>query len=96
MASVDEVKKLAALARVFVEEGELARFASEFESILAYVGQLEALEIDEAVLEKPPVRNRVREDGVPHESGIHTDALARQFKERDGDYLKVKKIISHD
>lgn len=96
MASADDVKKLAALARIRVSDEELPKLAKEFESILAYVGQLENLSVTSAPDIRPSLRNVMREDGEPHETGIHTENLAAQFPERDGDYLKVKQIISHD
>jgi aspartyl-tRNA(Asn)/glutamyl-tRNA(Gln) amidotransferase subunit C len=96
MATAEDVKKLAALARITITDAELERFTKEFDSILAYVGQLEKLELPKAGEMKPPLRNVMRADGEPHESGKYTEKLAGQFPERDGDYLAVKQIISHD
>lgn len=96
MASVDDVKKLAALARLAIPDEALPKLAAEFESILAYVGQLDSLDVSQKKDRKPAVRNVFREDGEPHESGMHTAAIAAQFPEREDDYLKVKQIISHD
>lgn len=97
MITPEEVKKLAALARVEVSDEELPKFVKEFEAILAYVGQLEKLDIDvTAPKEKPAVRNVMREDGEPHEKGRWTEKLAEQFPAREGDALSVKQIISHD
>lgn len=115
MATTEEVKKLAALARIRVEDSELEtkvaggdssgtadavlrKFTSEFDAILAYVGQLEKLDLQqgEALLEKPALRNVMREDGEPHEACIFTEKLAEQFPQREGDALSVKQIISHD
>lgn len=96
MATAEEVKKLASLARISLADGELEKFTKEFDSILAYVGQLEKLELPKAGDAKPPLRNVMREDGEPHESGKYTEKLASAFPERDGDYLAVKQIISHD
>lgn len=95
MASSDEVKKLAALARLDIPAEKLETLSKEFESILAYVNQIESLSV-EGVATLPQVRNVFREDGEPHEKGKYTEALAKQFPERDGDYLAVKQIISHD
>lgn len=97
MASTDDVTRLAALARIKVADDALPQLAAEFESILAYIGQI--AELDTASVqkqEKPAVRNVFREDGEPHASGLHTQKLAEQFPHRDGDALKVKQIISHD
>lgn len=95
MATAEEVKKLAALARMEVGEGELARFTEEFDAILAYVGQLERLDLA-AVEETTPLRNVMREDGEPHEAGLYTEKLAAQFPNREGDALAVKQVISHE
>ncbi len=96
MATPDEVKKLAALARIGISDAEVEGFAKEFDGILAYVGQLEKLEVPLGGDKRPAVRNVMRDDGVPHETGAFTEALASQFPERDGDSLKVKQIISYD
>ncbi len=97
MATVDEVKKLASLARIRVEESELKKFTGEFDAILAYVGQLEKLDLPKSSsTEKPPLRNVMRADGEPHKSGAYTEKLAEQFSAREGDALSVKQIISHD
>lgn len=97
MASVDDVKKLAMLARLTVADEDLPRFVKEFEGILAYVSQLDELVLPEHLKdEKPALRNVMREDGEPHEGGLYTEKLAKQFPKRSGDYLSVKQIISHD
>jgi aspartyl-tRNA(Asn)/glutamyl-tRNA(Gln) amidotransferase subunit C len=97
MATPDDVKKLAALARVDIPEERLAAFAGEFDAILAYVGQLESLSIDlSKAPEAPALRNVFREDGEPHAAGKYTEAITAQFPDREGDSLKVKQIIQHD
>jgi len=97
MASADDVKKLAALARIEIPEEKLDSFAKEFDSILAYVGQLDALKVDtKAPRTAPPLRNVFREDGEPHEKGKYTEKLAAQFPSREGDALSVKQILSHE
>lgn len=96
MTSGDEVRKLASLARITVSDEELPKFEKEFESILAYIGQIEKLSVDTGVSPNPVHKNVFREDETPHEKGKYTKVLAEAFSKRDGDYLKVKKIISHD
>lgn len=95
--TAEEVKKLAALARIRIEDTELEKFTSEFDAILAYVGQLEKLELPADLKgEKPALRNVLREDGAPHTAGAHTEALVAQFPAKEGNALSVKQIISHD
>ena len=43
--SVEEVRRIAALARLRLEPGEEARLAGELSAILEYVRQLEALDV---------------------------------------------------
>lgn len=97
MASADDVKKLAALARIQIPDEKLASFAAEFERILAYVGKLENLTLPRsAERPHPTVRNVLREEAEAHEKGKYTKKLVEQFPEHEGDYLKVKQIISYD
>lgn len=97
MATVEEVRKLATLARVSVSDEELPKFIQEFEAILAYVSQLEALDLPAAPeKELPPLRNVMRLDGEPHASGAYTEKLAAQFPAREGDALVVKQVITHE
>ena len=95
--SFEGVKKLAALARIRVADAELQKFTSEFDAILAYIGQLEKLKLPQGLKEeKPRMRNVMREDGLPHASGAYTEKLAEQFPAREGNALSVKQIISHE
>ena len=97
MASVEDVQKLAALARLTLTEEECAKFAQEFDGILGYVGQIEALTITTPdARATPAVRNVMRDDGEPHASGTYTAAIIAEFPEKTGDALKVKQIITHD
>lgn len=97
MTTAEEVKKLAALARLRVDEAELEKFTKEFDAILAYVGQLETLKLPKGRGEsKPPLRNVMRADGKPHAPGIHTEKLAGQFPDTEGGALSVRQIITHD
>ena len=96
MASVEEVKKLAALARVSVSEEKLEQFTKEFDAILAYVGQLDTLALPKDLKPNPALKNVFREDGKPTPPGTWTKKIVDAFPEKEGDYLKVKQIISHD
>ncbi len=95
MATPEDVKKLAALARIPLSEEELPKFVKEFDAILEYVGQLEALEVKKGEL-LLPYTNVMREDGEPHAKGKYTKKLVEQFPAREGDYLEVKQIVNYD
>ncbi len=94
MATTEDVKKLAALARLSVSEEALPKLATEFDAILAYVSQLDELTVAKK-LPLLPYTNVFRADEHAHESGIYTEKLAEQFPAREGDYLSVKQIVSH-
>ncbi len=98
MATVEEVKKLAALARIRVEDAELEKFVSEFDAILAYVETNSTVEMPqgEALRRGQALRNVMREDGEPHPPSAYTETLAAQFSAREGSALSVKQIIQHD
>jgi aspartyl-tRNA(Asn)/glutamyl-tRNA(Gln) amidotransferase subunit C len=96
MVTTEEVKKLAALARIRVDDAELEKFTSEFDAVLAYVGQLEAVSVATATDAKPPLRTVMREDGEPHAGGAYTEKMTAQFPSREGDALSVKQILTHE
>ncbi|MBI2409595.1 aspartyl/glutamyl-tRNA amidotransferase subunit C [Candidatus Kaiserbacteria bacterium] len=97
MATKEEVKKLAALARISIADEELEKFTQEFDAVIAYVGQLESLNQPPASsLQPQALRNVLREDGEPTAPGTNTEKLVAQFPEREGNALVVKQIISHD
>lgn len=97
MATTEDVKKLAALARLSIPEDMLEARAAEFDRIVAYIAQLDELDIKtDATPIAPALRNVFREDGEPTPPGTWTEKLTGMFPERDGDRLSVKKIISHD
>ena len=105
MATIEDVKKLAALARLSIPEDQLEARAAEFDRIVSYIGQLDELEIDAGAVPQAPfhqdaplniLRNVFREDGEPTAPGTWTEKLVGLFPKRDGNHLSVKKIISHD
>lgn len=87
-----DVEKLAALARISVTEEEASALAKDIEAILSYVSEIKKIK-GEASLEEP-LANIMREDGEPHEAGLHSENLLREAPHRRGDYIQVKKIIS--
>ena len=96
MTREDEVRKLAALARIKVADDELDAFTRDFDAIVAYMGRLEALDLPDGEAAVPMLRNVMREDGDPHAPGAYTEKIATQFPAREGNSLVVKQVISHD
>lgn len=96
MITEDEVRKLAELARLKLSDTEIEELQKDFSKILEYVSQVQEVATEEIQPEVGVPYNLMREDDEPHESGKHSKDLIDQFPEKDGDYLKVKKIISQD
>ncbi|MBX4198991.1 Asp-tRNA(Asn)/Glu-tRNA(Gln) amidotransferase subunit GatC [Candidatus Parcubacteria bacterium] len=91
----EEVLKLAKLARVGIGEDEADKLSHEFDAILKYVGEIKGAQMtnDQIPNSKPDLRNIMREDSNPHEAGIYTEAILSQAPQREGNFLKVKKIL---
>ena len=96
MATPEEIKKLAALARIAVADAELEKFTEECDAILAYVGQLEKLNLPERSDEKPLLHTVMRADDESHAPGASTEKIVAQFPQSEKNALVVKQIISHD
>lgn len=97
MADAEDVRKLAALARLSIDDAALGARAAEFDTIVGYIKQLDELSIPQGgAPEAPALRNVTREDSEPTPRGTWTKKLVAQFPERAGNHLSVKKIISHD
>lgn len=93
MISREDVQKLASLARIKLTAEEEERFAKDMESILGYVTQIQAVSGTVETKGTEKVKNVLREDTDPHESGIHTEVILHEAPQREGDYVKVKKIL---
>jgi aspartyl-tRNA(Asn)/glutamyl-tRNA(Gln) amidotransferase subunit C len=97
MATTEEVKKLAALSRITIEDSELEKFTSEFDAILGYIGQLEKLDVSGVSKDETPLlHNVLREDVDAYVPGTFTEKLVEQFPAKEGNSLLVKQIISND
>lgn len=91
----EKVLDLAKLARIAISDSEAESLSHEFDSILNYVGEVKkvATEQHSDILKNVGVSNIMREDGEPHESGLYTEKILEQAPQRDGSYVKVKKIL---
>ena len=97
MAGIDDVKKLATLARLAIPEAQLNERVAEFDRVVSYIGQLDELALDVSGTPEVPLLHDVyREDGEPTPSGTWTEKLTSSFPDRSGKYLSVKRIIPQD
>lgn len=91
-----DVEKLAKLSRIELSESEKESVLADLKSILGYVEQIESVSTGEIEMIDEPLRNVMREDGMPHESGAHTDILLGVAPESQDGYIKVKQILTGD
>jgi len=88
-----DVRALAALARMDVSDEELAKLEKELPAILTFVETIQSVEVGE-MQRAPSLRNVMREDENPHESGIYTEKLLAQAPAEKGGRIVVKQVVS--
>ena len=90
----EKVLSLAKLARIEIGNEEAENLSHEFDAILNYVGEVKEVgNLGKFDKEEFSIHNVLREDTNPHEPGIYTEKLLSQAPAREGDYIKVKKIL---
>lgn len=89
--SVD-VRALASLARLQVSDEELAKLEREIPAILDFVQTIQKVAGSDSA-STPALRNVMRADENPHESGVHTEALISAAPAREGDRIAVKQVL---
>lgn len=92
MITKEDIKSLANLARIELSDEEAQSMTGEIDSILGYVSQIQGVAGD-IEKEVPKLRNIMREDEVTHAPREYTEKILQNAPARDGDYLKVKKIL---
>lgn len=97
--SKEELKKLAELSRIELSEEELGSFSHDIEGILSFIKQIQEVRLDHEKNEKSSenifemVKNKFREDENPHKPGAYSEEILNEVPEKEGGYVKVKKIL---
>ena len=94
--TLDDVRKVAKLARLELADADLARLQPQLSAILDYVDQLQQLNTEgvEPLAHPLPIANAFRDD-VPTPSLSVDDALANA-PNRIGDYFGVPAVFNTD
>jgi aspartyl-tRNA(Asn)/glutamyl-tRNA(Gln) amidotransferase subunit C len=93
---IKDIEKLAKLARIELTEEEKAKYLKDISAILGYVDQLKEVVAKTGEERKAgELRNVMRADENPNESGSNTRAITDEFPVKQGAYLKVKKILEN-
>ncbi len=94
MISLKEIEKLATLSRIALSQEEKEALRKDMDAILGYVEQVQKVSGDLNSEKKAGLlRNVMREDTDPHQSGEFTEILLSAVPKREGQYVKVKKIL---
>jgi aspartyl-tRNA(Asn)/glutamyl-tRNA(Gln) amidotransferase subunit C len=92
--SVDDVRKVAELARLALPEDKIATYTGQLERILDYVAHLEA--VDTAGV--PPTTRAVEVVNVSREDGVEPTPVREELlnlaPQREGDFFRVPRILA--
>lgn len=88
-----DVDGLAKLARLQVSDAELKELKRDIPAILKFVETINVSSAGVAQKEKTNIRNVMREDGEPHESGIYTEQLLASVPRREGNRVAVTQVL---
>ncbi len=92
MITTQEIEHLAKLSRIELQPSEIESLVPEIDSILGYVSQISS-QTGETARVIPKLRNVIREDIPVNTPGEYTEKLLDNAPAREGNYLKVKKIL---
>lgn len=96
MLSNEEVKNIAALAKLKVSDSEASLYAKQLSAVLEYMEQLEEVDVDLNSIDwkalMPDFSNRLGED-VAYDWPEDEKEIALSQSEREGDLIKVKKVL---
>jgi aspartyl/glutamyl-tRNA(Asn/Gln) amidotransferase C subunit len=90
-----DIDKLSALSRLELSEEEKDGLRKDIDAILDYVKQVQEVAGQPRVSrnENTLLKNVMRDDSDPHESGEHTRDLLDMAANTEEDYIKVRKIL---
>jgi len=96
---LEDVKKLADMARIYMSDSEMEGIAKDFDSILAYVGQVQEVSKSEGTQSSTLTQedyflsNVMRDDVVTNKEGEYTEKILNNAPDTENGFLKVKKIL---
>ena len=85
MIKEEEIKQLAALARIEIPEEEISKMQKDLENILDYVSELDQV-TDDTVFEST-IGNVMRDDTQFHPAGQYTDDILQAAPAIKGDLV---------
>lgn len=94
--TLDQVRHVAVLSRLALDEAKLAKLAGQLESILGYVAKISEVDVTgvEPMAHALPVCNVFRDDVV--EPSLPIEKVLQNAPDTDGPFFKVPKVIGGD
>ena len=94
--TLDDVRDVAMLARLALDEERLKRLTVQLEPILGYIAKLNEVDTTgvEPMAHALPLHNVLREDVV--EPSLPLEKVLQNAPETDGPFFKVPKVIGGD
>jgi aspartyl-tRNA(Asn)/glutamyl-tRNA(Gln) amidotransferase subunit C len=93
MITRDVIDNLCVLARIGASDDEKESLTKDLSNIVAYVDQIQEIIVPDDIQPIMTVTNAQRSDDHAHPPRTFTEALLAQAPQRDGDYVKVKKVL---
>lgn len=92
--NTQDILALAELSRLSVDTTEIEKYQQDFEGILGYIDSIQSVEVGGYADQMRPINtNTLRNDGLHYQPGEFTEDLLAVAPEREGDYLKVSKVL---
>jgi len=94
--TLDQVRHVAKLSRLALDEPRLVKFSEQLGSILGYIAKIGEVDVTgiEPMAHALPVHNVFREDVV--EPSLPLEKVLQNAPDSDGPFFKVPKIIGDD
>jgi aspartyl-tRNA(Asn)/glutamyl-tRNA(Gln) amidotransferase subunit C len=94
--TIDQVRHVAKLSRLALDEEHLHRFTGQLEGILEYVEKIAEVDLSgvEPMAHALPISNVLREDVA--KAGMPLELVLSNAPETDGPFFKVPKVIGGD
>lgn len=91
-----QVRHVAKLARLALDDAELARLGGQLEAILGYVAKIDEVDVSgvEPMAHAAQLTNVLREDAV--EPPLPLEKVLQNAPETDGPFFKVPKVLGGD
>lgn len=89
----EQVLHVANLARLNVDQDEIAKYSVQLKDILTEINKINELNIEDEIMISPSTnRNVYREDEV--NKGVTKEEIFTNAKNNDGEYIVVPKVLN--